>query len=527
MDNIFERVFVIDDICITVDIYKVVFVLCIPKLLNYGKYIICNDNKECQLLVTQPCMTPQQAITNPLPTTYQPLILPSPTPFPPLNKASTQYCNEMFFFTVDLIVIYSFSDVYVNVIDCLLHRIIIRTGSLTRIVLEMTLLMSKQLQYLPFDICNVIEVWILCNCLVVDIVTVYHHSDRIVNASGYTYMILITVDATDRNCIPKSNISNRCSYILSRNGIIQQTLSGTIAMRVMIAHCHKYSLNENQSINKKHNFKLIITVIYVTHSIAYRIEILVAIHAVIDEKSSFMVSHAAVITIQIEFNLYLNETHSVSFYFMTNSIHAFWTFMLVFISIGAIIARIHHVYIILIMMVIINVISIHKLDTNKNDGHKFKKARLIWFCMTAHKIGYIYHFTMDGFDGIYNSSGTPVYFMVIDYNVFKLGLVVSKICKVVQFITITITTATVILLSILLFQVRLLLKELEPLLNDSRLVNNCHGKSDSCSKSKLTFGLADEDDMNINAVFRGHYQKSPYDEYEANITLRDTCIVNG
>ena len=44
------------------------------------------------------------------------------------------------------------------------------------------------------------------------------------------------------------------------------------------------------------------------------------------------------------------------------------------------------------------------------------------------------------------------------------------------------------------------------------------------SKSKSTVDVADEDDMNINALFCEYYQKLPHGEYEANITLRDAVL---
>ena len=107
-----------------------------------------------------------------------------------------------------------------HVIDCLLHRIIIKVCSLTDIVLKMTLLMRKQLQYWCFDICNVIEVWILLNCIGVDIGIIYHRNDLIFDAIGYIYIILFMLDAIHRNGTQKSDTSNSGTYKLSRNGIM-------------------------------------------------------------------------------------------------------------------------------------------------------------------------------------------------------------------------------------------------------------------------------------------------------------------
>ena len=381
-----------------------------------------------------------------------------------------------------------------HVIDCLLHGIIKSICSLTRIVLEMTFLLSKQLQCWSFDICNVIEVWILRNCGVVSIVTVCHYNGLIFEAIGYTYMILIIFDAIHRNCTQKSNTRSSGSYNLSRNGILRYIFSKTTAIRVMIIHCHKYGPNENESINKKHIFSLIMTVINVIDTIAYQIEILAAIYPVIDETLSFMVTRTAAIRIRFQFNFYFDGTDSLSFYYTTNGMYDFCPIVFVFISMVAIIFGTDHVYIILIMIAVVNVISIHKLNKTRNNGYKTSTIqfvcnrntniaiRVVHFeeintniyemhklCSIAnkannfdtiiivintiniiiHKISYISYFTMKCFDHICNLSCIAVYFIVPDYNVFELGLVASKkntanedkILKILQFIIVILVTA--------------------------------------------------------------------------------------
>ena len=203
---------------------------------------------------------------------------------------------------------------------------------------------------------------------VVRIVTVSHHNGLIFDAMSYTYMILIILDAIHRNCTQKSNTSSGGSYNLSRHGIIRYIFSKTIATRVMIEHCHKYGLNENGSINKKHIFNLIITVINVIDTIAYQIEILAVSVPVIDETLSSMVTRTSAISIRFQFNLYLDGTASLSLYFITIDIYDFCPIVFVFISMVAIRFRADHIYIMLIM--IVSVISIYKLDKTRNNGYK-------------------------------------------------------------------------------------------------------------------------------------------------------------
>ena len=69
----------------------------------------------------------------------------------------------MLFCIIDLAVVYLFSDEYIHIVDCPLHKIIIITLKMERIFLIITLPTIKQLQYWWLDVCNVIEVEILSN----------------------------------------------------------------------------------------------------------------------------------------------------------------------------------------------------------------------------------------------------------------------------------------------------------------------------------------------------------------------------
>ena len=98
----------------------------------------------------------------------------------------------------------------------------------------------------------------------------------------------------------------------------------------------------------------------------------------IGETLSFIVIYAAVIDLQMESNLYLDETDFLSFYVITiaNSIHAIHQIMFVFISIVAMIVQMDHIYIVLIMIFV--KIAIHSLNTNRNSGCQTEIIRFVF-----------------------------------------------------------------------------------------------------------------------------------------------------
>ena len=334
--------------------------------------------------------------------------------------------------------------------------------------------MAKQVQYWCFKLCNVIKVWILWNCSGAGIVTIYHHNGPIFNAIGNIYITWIVLYVKHRNFTQKVNTSSRDSYKLSENEIIHYILNETMAIILMIIHYRKFTSKDNQFhqiTNKKHYSNLILTVINIIEIIVYQIKILAAFYVVIGKTSSFMKSHS-VIDIQMKLNLYLGEaiTNSLLFYLIINRIHNLHAIMSVFNSIDVIMVQIDHIYIILIMMGVINMSSIHKLNTNRNNGRETRTIQFVYngnkniaivlvhceefnvnvsrmdksYSITntannfdtsiivintidiiIHQIGYISYFTTDGSTDGRNSPGTAIYF-VIDYKKFKFALVVSK-----------------------------------------------------------------------------------------------------
>ena len=337
----------------------------------------------------------------------------------------------------------------------------------------MTLLTADQVQYWCFNVCNVIQAWILWNCNGADIVTIYHHNGLIFNAIGNIYIIWIVLYAIHRNFKQKVNTSSGGSYMLSENEIIYYVLNKAITIIVMIIRYCKYTLNDNQFhqiINIKHNSNLILTVIDQIEIIVYQIKILAILCVVIGETWSLMKSRVVIDT-QMKPNLYLGDANSLLFYLTTNRIHNLHSIICIFNSIDIIIVRIEHIYLILIMMDVINMISIHKLGTKRNNGCETTTIQFVsngnkniaiivvhyeefnvniyrmdkFYSITdktnnvdasiivintiniiIHQIGYISYFTTADSNDACNSPGTAVYFIAIDYHKFKLALVVSK-----------------------------------------------------------------------------------------------------
>ena len=351
-----------------------------------------------------------------------------------------------------------FHDAYVLVTDYLLHRILIKA----RIVLEMTfLLMAKQLQCWCFDICNVIEVWLLWDYSTVDIITICYHNGLVFDTFGCIYIIWMTMDAIHRNYGQKSQTNSSGSYKSNRNKLIQYTLNETIGIMVMIVDYRIFALSMNEFnhiIDKILNFHLIIAMIDI---IIYQIETIAALYVVFGVTLSFMVTHAT--NIQIESNLYSDATDSSLFCLVTNIIHDFHLILFVFSLVVTIIVQIDHIYIVRIKMV---VMSTHKLNTNRHNGCK---ARIIQFMFNrnTNTIIVIHHeefnvniHKIDKFYSITNTANNYDTIIIVinmvdiithqlDNNVFKFDVVVSrmnttntdKIFKILQFIVVIIDTA--------------------------------------------------------------------------------------
>ena len=143
--------------------------LCNFILMRFITIIACINTQI--MYITNTC---QSCINNALTTTYQPLTHHSLSPLcpityhsvcnqPPLNKTASMICFVMLFFIVHWKVVYSVSDGYGHEIDYLSNKVGIILSKLISILLKVTILMTKQLSYWFFGICNVIEDWISWN----------------------------------------------------------------------------------------------------------------------------------------------------------------------------------------------------------------------------------------------------------------------------------------------------------------------------------------------------------------------------
>ena len=171
-----------------------------------------------------------------------------------------------------------------------------------------------------------------------------------------------------------------------------------------------------------------------------------AVYVLIGETLTFMVIYAAVIDIQMELNLYLDETDLLSSYAITNSIHDLRQIMFVFISIVAMIVQ-WIIFIVLFMSFVI--ITIYNLNTNRNSDCQtginnrntnivivvvhYKETVSIWFGQMAH-FQKIYANTegfavMDGSqnDGIFMKSVCRVFKDYKDIKSYKFTDFIFKI----------------------------------------------------------------------------------------------------
>ena len=147
-----------------------------------------------------------------------------------------------------------------------MHYLLIKTVTMafkfTKILLERTLSTPKQSQYGHYDICNVIQSWILWNngLTLINAVTVCHIG-VIFDTNGYIGTIFVILNAINSNCIHKRHI-NGSGYKLDQNKIIWFTLKiNTTNIVPMATNSYKFISKEHkmhqlyQIGNKVQNFK--------------------------------------------------------------------------------------------------------------------------------------------------------------------------------------------------------------------------------------------------------------------------------
>ena len=159
--------------------------------------------------------------------------------------------------TIDSTVVYWFSDVY-------LYKAVKRTSKLTKILLEMSLSIAKQLQYGYDEICNVIQSWILWNYRLIWILWNYRliwiniviacHIGVIFDMIRCISIIWIRIDEIHRNCIHKLYISVNVGYNLDQNKAIGCSLNNNITIMFLIVNVHKIN-KFYQIVDKIQNFQ--------------------------------------------------------------------------------------------------------------------------------------------------------------------------------------------------------------------------------------------------------------------------------
>ena len=168
----------------------------------------------------------------------------------------------MSFFTANSTVVYWFFVVYMHMMHCLLIKTVTIAFKFIKILLETSLSTPKQLQYGHYDICNVIQLWILSNNGLILINTVIVcHIGVIWDTIGYIDTIFVILNAINSNCIHKWHI-NGSGYNLDQNKIIWFTLKkNTTNIEPIAANSYKFISKDHkmhqlyQIGNKVQNFK--------------------------------------------------------------------------------------------------------------------------------------------------------------------------------------------------------------------------------------------------------------------------------
>ena len=291
-------------------------------LMIFISIIICINNEIKYITVT--C---HSGINNTLTSTHRPLIHPlmssrchikyhSFSTQPPLNKTSTMIFFVMLFFIVDWNVVYWVSDEYAHRTDYLPNKIAIILSKLTRISLAATISMLKQLSYLCFGRCNVIEHWILWNYCLAKYFNCLSPYWLIIDTIAYIYSIWTKVDAIHRNCTYILYVNNLGGCKLQYSNAWNKNV--TILLALMRVNCNEVILNTYE-IN---NFELsILTIISVSNITLYQIKILNAIYTIISGANLFtLIDHIIpqpliyVFTIIFKFNTSSCGTDSPLFY---------------------------------------------------------------------------------------------------------------------------------------------------------------------------------------------------------------------
>ena len=209
-------------------------------------------------------------------TQHQPLTKPSLSHQPPLNKTAITSHFGIILFIVNLTVVYWFFDEYMNKIDCSPHNIFTIMLKLTKLRLELALVITKQLQYLCFQRCIAIECWILWN---------------------YSYWC--TFKAIGYNCVNFSMRKDIMNYkkdqicIISYAHINASILNESLIIEKNINH-NKINTNGHAVIEFYHNeskmsdFYLTAAIINVVDTMKHTIEILVVICTIISKVYVFI-----------------------------------------------------------------------------------------------------------------------------------------------------------------------------------------------------------------------------------------------
>ena len=183
----------------------------------------------------------------------------------------------------------------------------------------------------------------------------FYQIDNKIQNFGYNSCMDIILSVIDSLCNISchklhTNGSDGCE--LNKNSIVQYTLDDAIAAMNTITKMDDHDV--------MHYLNLITIIIMAIDTIAHQIEISIATYAIICEASLFIFTHGTCVLV---FKWMINHL----FYLTTSNM----VLICIINAIIAIILQITHTNIILIVVVVRNVVAIHKLDSNRNNVCKF------------------------------------------------------------------------------------------------------------------------------------------------------------
>ena len=210
---------------------------------------------------------------------------------------------------------------------------------------------------------------------------VYQHNGIISNRISCICTILMIINITYSICTNELHANNSGGYGLNQNKIIQCSLNKNISTTNYNQFVTNiYNMSQVYSIDDIiYDLKVIITIIDVSNTIGYKIELTIAIPVIIGKASLFISIHR---TVALEINISVFNAHSTTaslflFYLTKNNMDDIDVIIFIINAIATIMCSFDRIYVILILIGVINVVLIRASDTKINNGYILNTNKMI------------------------------------------------------------------------------------------------------------------------------------------------------